>query len=487
MDHKETGQGTPFESMSHEDMLAWLDVANSGAIQGASDRLVSAAKEIRKIAEELKVRPQMVEWKGEGADAFRTWSTDLANATLRLGAYSEGASKWLAQASDSLASAQVAIPRTHAGAQANLDAARAARNDPDASAVARKSAETLIAAKEANRQEAAAEMRKLAQSYAWSASQMDGLEKPAFPPPPGVIVPERTGGIDESETWGAPGGGKGAVDGDGAFHGVTMHSASAQATGPVAPGAPDPSAVRAPLHRETPVRMEIDGTATLPQSPVTPSVSPPGPPVTGKPDGGFPLGPTVIPPALRGGPRSTAGPVGNGKYAGPGVRPPSLPGQGAPASGSASRTPRDAGISGGRPVAQTPGRGLPGGTIVGGEGTQGRGPMRHGGMSGGGAARSGITGGRSPAGGNGGIVGGRPRQTGSSGERTFTPGGTGLVRGNEGGRAAGQAGRGLQGPPSGSRSKSSRRDEGGERPDYLMEDEETWQQGGRRVVPPVID
>ncbi|MEK8143496.1 hypothetical protein NKH18_19525 [Streptomyces sp. M10(2022)] len=31
-----------------------------------------------------------------------------------------------------------------------------------------------------------------------------------------------------------------------------------------------------------------------------------------------------------------------------------------------------------------------------------------------------------------------------------------------------------------------RRDEG-ERPDYLVEDEETWLQGGRRIVPPVID
>lgn len=116
MDHGESGSGTPFESMSHEEMLAWLDQANSGAIQGAADRLVSAAAEIRKIAEDLKVRPQWVEWKGEGADAFRTWSADLANSTLRLGDYSEGASKWLTQASNAIASAQAAIPRTQAGA-----------------------------------------------------------------------------------------------------------------------------------------------------------------------------------------------------------------------------------------------------------------------------------------------------------------------------------------------------------------------------------
>ncbi|MFF9686009.1 translation initiation factor IF-2 [Streptomyces sp. NPDC014623] len=483
MDHKEAGQGTPFDSMSHEEMLAWLDAANSGAIQGASDRLVSAAKEIREIAEELKVRPQMVDWKGEGADAFRTWSADLVNATLRLGAYSEGAAKWLAQASDSLASAQVSIPRTDASAQANLDAAKAARNDPDASAIEKKSLETLLAAKEANRQEAAAQMRKLAQSYALSASQMDGLEKPAFPPPPGAIVPARDGVVDGVETWGTPVGGSGTVEGESVIRGGTTHSVSAQVTGPGSQGAPDQSAIRAPLHPDTPVSMEVNGTATLPQS--TPSVSLPGPPVTGKPDVGLPSGLAVMPPALEGVSRPIPGSSGSAKNAGPSVRAPSLPGQSTPGSGSASRMPRgDAGIFGGRPAAQPTGRGLPGGTVVGGEGTQGRAPMGQGGMSGG-AARGGTTGGRPPAGANAGIVGGRPQQTARSGARPFTPGGTGLVRGNEAGRAAGQAGRGFPGP-SGSRPSGSRREESAERPDYLIEDEETWQQGGRRVVPPVI-
>ncbi|MFJ6614159.1 hypothetical protein ACIQPT_28185 [Streptomyces sp. NPDC091289] len=36
------------------------------------------------------------------------------------------------------------------------------------------------------------------------------------------------------------------------------------------------------------------------------------------------------------------------------------------------------------------------------------------------------------------------------------------------------------------RSEDPRRD-ASERPDYLVEDEDTWQQGSRRVVPPVID
>ncbi|MEV8230505.1 hypothetical protein AB0P41_31410 [Streptomyces sp. NPDC079167] len=471
--------------MTHETMLAWLDMANSGAIQGASDRLLSAAKEIRTVANELKGRPQTVEWKGEGADAFRTWSADLANATLRLGDYSEGASKWLAQASDSLASAQVAIPRTHAGAQANLDAARAARNDPDASAVAQKSAETLLAAKEANRQEAAAEMRKLAQSYALSASQLDGLEKPVFPPPPGAIVPERAVGYGGSETYGTSTGDLGAAEGEGAIREGTAHSQSSQATGSGSQGASGSSAVRVPPDLGTPASMEVNSTATLPQSSPTPSAPQPGPPVTGRPDGGLPAG-LAVPPAFGGGARTRPGPFGRGEGAGLSVRPPSLPGQGVPGSNSASRTPRDAGITGGRPVAQPTGRGLPGGTVVGGEGTQARGPMGHGGVSGGGAARSRALGVRPPAGGTSGIVGGRPQHVGRSGERPFTPGGSGLVRSNENGRAAGQTAGGLRAPSS-RRPGDLRHDEGGERPDYLIEDEETWKQDGRRATPPVID
>lgn len=105
------GGGTSFEGMSHEQMLAWLDRADAGQVQAAAGRLTAAAKAIREIAEELKVRPQWVAWKGEGANAFRTWSADLANSTLRLGNFSEDAAKWLTEASGAIAQAQASIPR----------------------------------------------------------------------------------------------------------------------------------------------------------------------------------------------------------------------------------------------------------------------------------------------------------------------------------------------------------------------------------------
>ncbi|SDK23708.1 hypothetical protein [Streptomyces indicus] len=109
MDHTPAGGGTPFESMSHDETLRWLDQANSGGVQAEADRLAAAAKSIREIAAELKICPQHVEWKGEGASAFRTWSGDLANVTLRLGDYREAASQWLTRASDAIAEAQTAI------------------------------------------------------------------------------------------------------------------------------------------------------------------------------------------------------------------------------------------------------------------------------------------------------------------------------------------------------------------------------------------
>ncbi|WP_457516531.1 WXG100 family type VII secretion target [Streptomyces sp. TE33382] len=459
--------------MSHEQMLAWLDQANSGAVQGAADRLLSAATEIRKIAEDLKIRPQMVEWKGEGADAFRTWSADLANSTLRLGDYSEGASKWLARASDAIATAQVAIPRTHAGAAANLAAAKEARNDPDASAVAREAADTLIANKEANRQEAAAQMRKLAESYAFSSSQMKGMEKPAFPPPPAAIAPPvdkvlgEGGEEGRGARLGAAVGGLGSVPGPqaqsiGDLGGVTAPPTSVDVVGaPVRPTVAQP------------VDMGIDSVATLPDPSTLPPTTTPSVPSPGRPETGLPTSPTVFPNVGPVAPPTTSG---GGRGLPKGIRPPMPPVGPTNVNGPGVRPPGPS-IVGGRQVPQNPGRpmgGLPRSPVIGNEGTHaGRGAMGHGpAMGGTGGGQSGIVGGRRLASETGGMVGGRPQQPGQAKARPFTPGGTGLVRGSA---AASQ------------RPGDSRRDENGSRPDYLTEDEETWQQGGRRIGPPVID
>ncbi|MGW1406481.1 WXG100 family type VII secretion target [Streptomyces sp. NPDC002403] len=465
---------TSFEGMSHVQLVAWLDQANSEAVKAVADRLESAAKEIDKIGEELKIRPQMVEWKGQGAESFRTWSADLANATLRLGLYSRGASTHLSDAADAIALAKAAMPRPEGDPEASMKAALQASGDPDATALVRKLTE--------EREAAAAEMRKLSQTYSQSVEGFGKLEKPEFPPPPQVIAPEDTRAkrSDTSERISGEGvaGVAGAyvgssstsVDGHGAVSSVTTPSSTyASVTAPAA------DVVRSP------VDMEIDSVETLPtMAPSNPALGPSITPGPGKPDAFFTT-PAVLPPVIGGGPQSTNT---GGRTTGI-PRPPMLPGNGNTGVGPIDRPSRNGEIVGGRPAAQTsgrPGGGLPRGTVIGGEGTQtGRGAMGHGaGMGGvGSGGQSGIVGGRRLAGETGGTVGGRPQQPGRTSAHPFTPGGTGLVRG-----AGGQAGRGVAATPQ--RAGGPRRDDR-ERLDYLVEDEETWQQGSRRVVPPVID
>ncbi|MFH8818785.1 hypothetical protein [Streptomyces sp. NPDC017862] len=482
---------TSFEGMPHEQMIAWLDQANSAVVKAAADRLATAASAIEKIGEELKIRPQFVDWKGRGAESFRTWSADLANATLRLGEYSKGASMQLSHAADAIALAKAATPRPDAGTKANLDAALSVPNDPDSTTLVQK----LSGALETDRKAAAKQLENLSQAYDQSVDGIGKLKKPEFPPPPQVISPDDRRGRESSSGHISGGGTSGANTGAGP-RGVF---ASGQVASPSDSFTPLPvhSSVTMPVAgvSSQPVDMEIDGLATLPTSQTGPSSTPPAVPVSDKREGGVLPTPAVLPPSISG--KAVAPPTTSvgGKASGM-TRPPMSTGPTNAASGPLGRPPRDGGIVGGRPVAQSPGRptgGIPRGTVVGSEGTQaGRGTAvgRGAGMGMGGigsAGQSGIVGGRRLAGETGGMVSGRPQQPGRMPARPFTPGGTGLVRNGEtgdGNRAAGHMGRG--GAAASQRARDPRRDES-ERPDYLVEDEETWQQGGRRVVPPVID
>ncbi|MGW2380751.1 translation initiation factor IF-2 [Streptomyces sp. NPDC001658] len=512
--------------MSHEQMLAWLDQANAGTVQSAADRLIAAAKEIRKIADELKVRPQWVEWKGEGADAFRTWTADLANSTLRLGDFSEDAAKWLGQASGAIAAAQASIPRDMPSATANLAAANSARNDPDAAAVSAKSRselEALEADREKVRLEAAAQMRKLAQSYQVSTAQMGALERPKFPPPPEAISPPAA---------------RRDVDGGGdkARSGVSEQVASPSVNAPIShtrSDVPDPrqssgvpSTERRPqVDVDQPTRMGIDSVDTLlPRTP-GPHAVPEPLPGTDQLKGGPTPQTGTAPPAFG---TPVNNPAGQGRSPATG-RMPFPPGQGAtanptrmPAVGGGSGN----GIVGGRPVPQSPGKsmGIPRGTVVGGEGTALRGPMgpTAGSTNPGGrvmgqqgpTGQTGQTPGRRPSVSNGGVVGGRPLpndgvgntrpqqpgRAGATGARPGTPGtpgapgtatgpgtaGRGVVGGTPGTGRHGE-GHGAGGIGASQQPPARRTSSGNGRPYGVVEDEETWRQGTRPAVPPVID
>ncbi|WP_240138769.1 WXG100 family type VII secretion target [Streptomyces sp. MUM 178J] len=508
------GGGTPFEGMSHEQMLAWLDQASSFHVRDAGDRLARAAGEIRNIALQLKFRPERVEWQGEGFEAFVEWGASLSGATYRLADYSDEASKWLKEAATSIAAAQSGIPRytSKGSAQESLDAAKAYRNDPDSRLVQEKAEAALAASQESQRLEAAAEMRKLSQSYQQSSSQMAKQEVPTFQPPPEQFVPrdDGIGGAQGTDVARSTAGGSGSEASYGSpvpSSGAPSNQASAVRGDVVPPGGyvrPEGASV-AP---SSPVSLGIDSVAAPAQSaPSAPTVSP-TPPSSGRSDV------TALPP-VTGAPPVMGGGSVKSQGGGPGGLRPGIGGGRGPVApvtgqqvggtgpvGPAGRVSRE-GVVGGRPVppAQS-GRaatGLPRGMVVGTEsGVHGRPPMAHGagGPTGGGvgAGQSGVVGGRRLAGEPGGIVGGRPAQPGVAAGRPFTPGGSGLVRGRgasgvSGGGAGQSAGvRGGMMPPASSSRAGSRRDDADrQRPDYLTEDEETWQQNQRRVAPPVID
>lgn len=505
------GGGTDFRSMSHQQMLSWLDEASSFYVRNASDRLTKAAAKMTEIAKELQKRPGRVEWDSKAEQAFKEWTASLASTTHSLADYSTNSAAWLTEAADAIAAAQSSIPRYTSNAQAkeNLEAAQKYHNDPDAQTIARNArnqmapegadAAAIKAQEDANRQAAAAEMERLSATYQWSSKQMTSFQMPSFQPPPADFVPPET----RRERRDGAGYIGSAEQGDRYSAGTETTTVTDTHVQP--DGRPLPDAQWTPPSRdtagsthvvrpETPADMGIDSVNTLPPPttgtpPTTvgqPPLARPDPSVT--PPFTVPPGPTPVPPPLgKPGPGTLPPLNGTRTPLGPGGR--TLPGL----TGQLPPMPRE-GISGGRPVPSNPvGRpatGIPRSTVIGQETTGrtgnglGRAPMAGHGTGhqagGTGGGQSGITGGRRLASEPGGVIGGRVQRPGTAAGRPFTPGGSGLVR--DGAQGTGPVGRG------GSAAAPDQREEKrSERPDYLVEDEETWQQGGRRAAPPVID
>ncbi|MFD7788831.1 WXG100 family type VII secretion target [Streptomyces nojiriensis] len=466
-------------------MIASLDPA---AVQTRADQLASAAKKIEAIGEVLK-KHVVSGWEGEGAKAFQEWVGRAGNATLRLGVYSAKGGEWMGKVVQTMTEA-TKMTAVDATATKNLAAAIEHHNDPDAAKV-RSEAQTIL---DADHREAVRLMTNLAQSYQQSSDEMNKAEIPTFPPPPKKFVPVDFGGTADVER---SGGGSGGVGSAGSSYPMTGPGGSAPANEPGfvqgRPSQPDntlpTTTMPAPVTPDRDVEVDLDTVGTLPPNQTLPPVTTtPGGPLPTGPGGPTPgpfVPPMAVPPIS-----GVKGPGLPGVF-GPGI---SVPGTAGPLGKGGSlpgMLPRDSGIMGGRPVTSTgPSSGIPRGMVIG-EGAQTGRPMGGGSMGHGGGAhgssQGGFPAGRRLASEPGGVVGGR--QTGAVGRpvvggQPFTQGGSGLVRNGAGGGAGmgsmGHAGAGTQTPG------KRRNDQEGERPDYLAEDEETWQ-GSRRVVPPVID
>ncbi|MYT18698.1 hypothetical protein GTW69_00040 [Streptomyces sp. SID7760] len=472
---------TNFEGYSHQQLRAMIAALDPTAVKERADRLQKASEAIAKIGEKLK-NHQVTGWEGEAATAFQEWVGRAGNATLRLSEYSATGSKWMGDTVQMMVEASK-MPAYNATAAENLEAARKVHNDPDAQQIAQQEQGKLTA----DHNDAITRMNNLAQKYEQSSGEMNKAEIPTFPPPPEILLPANTdGGQTLTRSGGSSGGETGTSH---ASHTSTpgVHSSeSGLVPGhrPQADSTLPQTSVPTPLPgvHDREVNVDLDHVATLP--PPTTTL----PPTTGTPVPNLPVGPgpgPVAPIPPLGLPSATGK---TGPSLGPGFsRVPNLGpggtglGKVSPISGLPSR---DSGIMGGRAVSTSgPNAGIPRGTVIGGEGSQtGRGLMGGGAHGAGGAHGGGVSGSpaRRLASEPGGIVGGRQAAAGgrlTTGGQPFTQGGSGLVRN---GGALGHAG-------AGPRSAGKRRDdEGGERPEYLVEDEETWQ-GNRRVAPPVID
>ncbi len=481
-----------FEGYTHAQLYAMVAAIDPDKTFICATQLTNAAKAIEDIGKKLKDH-KVKGWEGEAAEAFQNWVNQTGSATLVLAEYSAAGGKYMAETTQIMREVKPTdygagnMPNYSASAEAtlraNLATSREYHNDPDAVKLGQEAWSKLSG----DHARAVDAMTKLAGSYEKSSQQMDAAKIPTFPPPPDVLVP--TAHYDQQDMarpGGESGGGAGSTGSSyttqGSSHGTpssdpgTVPGRSVQLPDNTAPSVPVPSIP----DRE--VDVDLDSVATLPDRTVPPVTTTPGPLPTGpvSPTPGPVLPPVSFPPVGGMKPPSLTGP-GIGPY--PGLGGPGTPPPGGKVLGTPGMPPRDSGITGGRPVTST-GRssGIPRGTVIG-EGTQaGRGlggGMGPGGVHGGG--QNGFAAGRRLASEPGGIVGGR--QPGAvarpiAGGQPFTQGGSGLVR-NSGG-AMGHAGAGTH-------ARGTRReDQGGERPDYLVEDEETWQ-GNRRVAPPVID
>ncbi|MGW2619946.1 WXG100 family type VII secretion target [Streptomyces sp. NPDC001500] len=499
---------TDFESMTHEQLAALIDAASSEGASHLAGKLSKAASTITKIGDDLMTHVKGLEWQGEGGDAFRDWGGQTAGSTLRLGQYAEVASRWMETVAQAVAEAKAAMPKVSETTQAKADLAEAkgtiaaarqpgSANDPDARKLAQTARTDATAAQgriEAARGEAIQQLRKLAQAYEYSAQQVNSVQPPTFSPPAEHMRSDEwkdtSSGVQYASLGSSGSAGTHGVASEGGTSGAgdRPHPTTHQSTHtvrpmPVAP-APD---------RSHTASMEIDGTSTLPHH-TSPSATAPVGPQTGapRPDVVSPTQPGTVPPLYTGG--------GGGQGSGMPTRTPSGmrpvvggPGQGI-SNGGVPRMPREAGIVGGRPVAPSgrPTGGIPRGTVIGGNGAQGRTPMMRGMTpstpSTNVGGQGGAAGGRRLASETGGVVGNRPSQPGRSGARAFTPGGSGLVRRADSAAHAGHGPTGGRtGSPTGRASAKGRDEQRGQRPEYLVEEEETWAPANRRAVPPVVD
>ncbi|KUH36921.1 MULTISPECIES: hypothetical protein [Streptomyces] len=509
---------TNFENAQLNAILDVLEAANPSDLEAAGDALQQACKELNKAANALKKDAAVVDLKGEAGTEFQRYAAELATYTFNLASFANVVGAQMKVASEGLTSVRNARPPR----DGRPDPKKPTEFPPDKRTADNEDYQKAVKA-ERDRQEAINQINRLASFYAVSEMTLAAQEPPKLPNRLKVDVPRPT----STGTYGADKGSAAPAVLTGASTGETSH-----ADAPRMAGRTDtPSGMRPQLPDGAPAQplpdtsMRIDTVAT-PPAPTLPTTSTPPPTPTGPPSGG--TGP-LVPPVAPGLP-SQGRKGGGGRFANPpsvtkaGGPPQAVGRAGGGQSGPVAPRPTGPGQTNvvGRPTgAPTPAGPTGRPNVVGGPGQQPVTGRATSGTSGPMTGRAG--GGPAPAVGRPtGIVGGTPQQrtaSGPSGSGSRIP--RGMVIGGEGSAQArgsavrpGQSGvvgapgaagprpagrgtpsvNGVVGTPRGGVAPRAQRpagkDEettGSERPDYLIEDEETWAVRRRGAVPPVIN
>ncbi|MFE6915915.1 mediator complex subunit 15 domain-containing protein [Streptomyces rubiginosohelvolus] len=507
---------TSFEGFQLNSMIDLVENTKPEDLENAGKSLWDARDAIKKAAQELEDNMKGVDWHGESGTAFRAFGKGLVAHARKLGDFADVAGTQITVAGTGLASVRSAMPPRDS---------RQVRKDPDDIEMPGRVAdnpEYQAALKvEKDRQEAINQINRLASYYSVSGEQLEGQEPPRFDKDLGIKMPQPIeGGPTPLPPSGTSTGGPETLGSSGAAgpsgrsfaEGSAPAGAAGRPPAEVLGSAPLPDrTVGTEINTVAPPQAPTPITATPPQPSPTPTTGPPGVPPTFMPPGltnpvqggtqrsTGPMGmPRTVSQAGQGMGKAQptgAGPVAKGQGGPPIGRPGPMGGGGAfngrPPVGPQSQMPTasQSDVTGGRPAVGPGGTSTGAGPRAGGRngivgGTpqhappQGRAAAGGTGQRGvigghGAAAASSRPGGRAtPASGANGVVG-APRKAAGAGSNAkgFTAGGAGLVRG-----------------PSGRRDKG-REDEanGSTRPDYLTEDEETWNAGRRGAVPPVVE
>ncbi|MGW2714813.1 hypothetical protein ACWC4J_38505 [Streptomyces sp. NPDC001356] len=425
---------TDFENHKLNAMLDLVHHANPEHLETASKVLWDARTAIHDAATDLETHLKGVDWEGEGAEQFRSWTDGLIAWTKGLATFADVAATEISTAATGLASVRSSMPKERDPRPAHeqklpteLPKAKQVDSNPDYATALKV---------EKNRQEAINQMNRLASFYSVSATALGmALESDPKPytPIPDVGVPKPAGREMpvRSRVFTPASLGEGVARGHASTPG--NHTEPTISSGTTSSGHVPP--VKEVHEPGTPtgheVGTEINTTATLPpQAPAAPP-STPVPTVPSTSGGGplppLPAGPVAPPVAPTAGRTPGYGPSGRLPVSAQGRTGPSGTGNGRVTQGPVGQQARA--VSSGR-VPQGP-LGQAGRQVAGGRPPQS--PMGQAARATGRAtpaaqpgARGAAQSGRAPVGRP--VTGGTPRTTNAPGGRTAATGPAGPAR-----------------------------------------------------------